>query len=55
MKQRVDSPSELVAIIDPKVGWFTQGSLHSLGVPDLLDENALRGIRITTPSNLVPV
>jgi len=36
-----DSPGELVAVPDPEVHWLTQGCLDSLGVPDLLEQNAL--------------
>lgn len=50
---RGHSPGEFVAIIDPKISWLTQGLLHSLGVPDLLHERTLRGIRVTSPSNIV--
>lgn len=50
--EREDSPGELVAVIYPEVLWFTQSSLHSLGVPDLLDKSALRLIRVATPGYL---
>ena len=48
----MDSPGELVAIVDPEVVRLSQGILHGLGVPDLLDENSLRGVRTATPGDL---
>ena len=36
-----DLPGELVGVVDPAVGGLAQGGLHCLGVPDLLEQDAL--------------
>lgn len=51
----LNSPGELVAIVDPEVGGFTELSLHSLGMPDFAEKNTLFCICTLTPGYVVLV